>query len=274
MAKRLIEIEGISKTREEWCKFYGISSAAVTRRMQRKGLTEVEALTLDKGWTEQQIKDHEFYSRSRPDVAMRMVPEYPHLYATEDGRIWNDKRRKFLEGCQLGEGWYWVVNLGTKKEYVHRLVCSAWHLAEEGKDCVDHIDQDKENNHKDNLRWSTYSENSLNHKRNLFIVVGGEEVLLVDHLKRCGIEVNTKEYKRVVRRLAEGCPHDKLLDRGSWSGSRRPCRHARMITHFGRTQTTKAWARELGVDAGALRYRVSTGETWQEAIEYFHNKAA
>lgn len=66
---------------------------------------------------------------------------------------------------------------GTKEDvYIHRAVAQAFHENPEGKDHVNHKDGNKKNNHKDNLEWSTPSEN-VDHayneglsKRNLLTV--------------------------------------------------------------------------------------------------------
>ena len=67
-------------------------------------------------------------------------------------------------------GYYRVVlhNNGTRKRYsVHRLVCLNFKTNNENKDCVNHIDNDRTNNHPDNLEWCTYSENMIHmHSQN------------------------------------------------------------------------------------------------------------
>lgn len=50
----------------------------------------------------------------------------------------------------------------TYPRLVHRLVAGAFLDNPENKPVVDHIDTDPSNNHVDNLRWATVSENCLN----------------------------------------------------------------------------------------------------------------
>ena len=53
-------------------------------------------------------------------------------------------------------------NLKNHKNYfVHRLVAQTFIPNYDNKPCVDHIDGDKKNNHVNNLRWVTPSENNL-----------------------------------------------------------------------------------------------------------------
>lgn len=49
-----------------------------------------------------------------------------------------------------------------KSVAVHRLVAEAFIENPENKNCIDHIDTNKENNNVGNLRWVTYKENTNN----------------------------------------------------------------------------------------------------------------
>jgi len=51
-----------------------------------------------------------------------------------------------------------------KKYLIHRLVALAFIPNPENKPFIDHIDNNSLNNHISNLRWATFSENSMNQK--------------------------------------------------------------------------------------------------------------
>lgn len=55
-----------------------------------------------------------------------------------------------------------VNDFGRKHLLVHRLVAQAFVGNPRRLNEVDHIDTNKDNNHADNLRWCTHSENHLN----------------------------------------------------------------------------------------------------------------
>lgn len=57
------------------------------------------------------------------------------------------------------------INGKKRKVYVHQLVARDFIPTVEGKDIVDHIDRDRCNNCKDNLRWVNSSENSQNREK-------------------------------------------------------------------------------------------------------------
>ncbi len=49
--------------------------------------------------------------------------------------------------------------------YIHKLVAREWVPNPDDKRCVDHIDNDTANNHDENLRSATQSENLMNKKK-------------------------------------------------------------------------------------------------------------
>ena len=84
------------------------------------------------------------------------------------GRVVNTKTGRTLKNS-FGSHGYLQVGLSkngkTKTHCVHVMVAQAWVLNPEDKRCVDHIDGDKTNNHHENLRYATHSENSRNMRK-------------------------------------------------------------------------------------------------------------
>ena len=92
--------------------------------------------------------------------------------ATDDGKIWSCKRDKFLSPAKHKRGYLQVhTTYGVAK--VHRLVALAYIPNPNNLPCINHKDEDKENNRADNLEWCTVSYNnaygvgSENRKKNV-----------------------------------------------------------------------------------------------------------
>ena len=83
------------------------------------------------------------------------------------GRVRNAKTGRILKAC-VSSNTYLTLNLskmGKAKSFsVHVLVAREWVENPDNKRCVDHIDGNKTNNHYENLRWATHSENGRNQK--------------------------------------------------------------------------------------------------------------
>lgn len=81
------------------------------------------------------------------------------------GNVANVKTGRILKPS-INENGYNKITLSlnnqkhTKK--IHRLVAEAFIENPNNKPCVDHIDNNQLNNHIDNLRWTTISENNMN----------------------------------------------------------------------------------------------------------------
>ncbi len=82
------------------------------------------------------------------------------------GRVRNTKTGRILKPGTSTPG-YSMVNLckkGSKPKthFIHQLVAREWVGNPENKRCVDHIDGCRTNNHWENLRYATHSENLMN----------------------------------------------------------------------------------------------------------------
>jgi hypothetical protein len=88
----------------------------------------------------------------------RLIPGTEYL-ASVNGEILNAITNKKVLPWRHTKG-YLQVKLVSKNEYVHRLVCKAWHGEPTfDKAQVDHIDGVRDNNKPSNLKWVTAKEN-------------------------------------------------------------------------------------------------------------------
>lgn len=98
----------------------------------------------------------------KPDgITLENLSDYT---ITEDGGVWSTVRKhKYLKGLTKPDGYklYYLKddNGNSRWYYAHRLVALAYIPNPNNKSDVDHIDNDKSNNHYTNLQWVTHAEN-------------------------------------------------------------------------------------------------------------------
>ena len=92
------------------------------------------------------------------------IKDFPNYLITSHGRVLSLKFNKIKELKQLPCNGYFIVNLCKNgkmyKKLVHRLVAQAFIHNPDNKHQVNHIDENKTNNHILNLEWTTCKENN------------------------------------------------------------------------------------------------------------------
>jgi len=100
----------------------------------------------------------------------RLIDRYHNYEVSSHGRVRNNVSGKMLKLCESSNG-YFVVNLykdgKALTHNVHKLVAEAFIDNPNDKQCVDHIDRNKKNNYKSNLRFCSSQENSRNKTKKL-----------------------------------------------------------------------------------------------------------
>lgn len=129
---------------------------------------------------------------------MKVVEGYPEYLIADDGKV-------FREGKEV-RPWrnfngYWRVSLSRNKVkknlYVHRLVAEAYvpnpqHLPE-----VNHLDEDKNNNHYLNLEWVSSADNKkYSFTGRTYVKVPSSDRVMIKRLKTDGLSI-----PQIARRL-------------------------------------------------------------------------
>jgi hypothetical protein len=95
----------------------------------------------------------------------RKIKGYENYEVSENGDVRNIKTGRIMKPY-LQQGYYRVSLIKSKNvkksEAIHRLVAIAFIPNKDNKPIIDHINQNKSDNNKSNLRWSTYKENANN----------------------------------------------------------------------------------------------------------------
>ena len=94
----------------------------------------------------------------------RIIPNYNNYEVSENGILRNVKTKKELKTWDTnGYEYCRVINEnGHYKIGIHRLIGITWIDNPDNLPVIDHIDRNKKNNHISNLRWVSFSENSIN----------------------------------------------------------------------------------------------------------------
>ena len=93
------------------------------------------------------------------------IQGYPNYLIYDDGRVFSKKNDIFLKPFKTSKGYLQVSlwNEESKKYFkIHRLVGLHYIPNPENKPMIDHINRDKQDNRKENLRWATDTENQQN----------------------------------------------------------------------------------------------------------------
>ena len=124
---------------------------------------------LDNKIKEKLAKQVKEFRRLFPDpIVWKLIPNYTKYEVSEDGRVRNTWTGKILKQY-TSSGYYYVkIRIDDKVDdlKVHRLVAMVFILNPNNLPVVDHIDNNKLNNHVSNLRWITQKENIQSYNDN------------------------------------------------------------------------------------------------------------
>ena len=94
------------------------------------------------------------------------IKSFPNYQVSNFGNVKNTEINKILKQSFDEDGYKQISIYDENRKYhtkrVHRLVIEAFKENVENKPCVDHIDNDRQNNNINNLRFATRVENGRN----------------------------------------------------------------------------------------------------------------
>lgn len=120
----------------------------------------------------------------------KVIPNYEEYYKVSNtGKVYSLRKQKELKAVKDNHGYLQVTLCGKnnhKNFRVHRLVALSFLEKVEGKNEINHIDEDKINNNVNNLEWCNGKYNSNYGTRNERIVANSKIAIK-------GINVKTNE---------------------------------------------------------------------------------
>lgn len=99
----------------------------------------------------------------------KIYPELSNYEVSNLGRVRNIKTKRILSKNIDKDGYFYVGLYQNKKKYcrhIHRMVALTFISNPDNLPIVDHINQDKQDNKINNLRWVTHKGNARNSKLN------------------------------------------------------------------------------------------------------------
>ena len=96
------------------------------------------------------------------------VPNFPNYKIYRNGDVENIKTKKILKTNISIHGYKYISlykNRKIKKFKIHRLLGLCYLENPDNKPCIDHINRIRTDNRLENLRWATYSENTINSEK-------------------------------------------------------------------------------------------------------------
>lgn len=160
-----VVVDGVAKTRNQWCEYYSITPTIVRYRMQTLGATIEEAIRMGSRKGNAALRAKAIKAAiPLPNEPIRQCATDPDCWVTPDGRVWSNLHKRWLAVSAHVPNpgnphkRYARVRVGRTQRYIHTVVAEAWVDNPKNLPWVWHKDTNTLNNHKDNLVWVTVQD--------------------------------------------------------------------------------------------------------------------
>ncbi len=136
------------------------------------------------------------------------IENYNNYLIYEDGRVYSKNKKDFMKVHFNNKGYLYVdlyKQSKRKRFLIHRLIALHYIANPENLPCVDHIDRNPKNTHKENLRWVDKSENALNRSHQENNKLKSKNICFCNTYKKYifSLKIKDKNYKKTFKTLEE-----------------------------------------------------------------------
>ena len=141
--------------------------------------------------------DNKFIERK----LMKQIENYPDYSITKDGRIWSEKRERWLKPILGSHGYLYIVLYKNRKDHIkliHRLVLETFvGPCPKGMEAC-HNNGIRTDNRLENLRWDTRSNNAYDAVKHGTCNLLGNKIKRANGEKHCCAKLTEQDIRMII----------------------------------------------------------------------------